>query len=136
MLDQLTTNEQVALLELLIHLAKADGTIEDIENEILEQYADLVEVDFSSLNGDLPLEEILPQFESPTSKIIAVQELLRLAHLDDYFHDDEKATIREVAARLGVSDALLQKVETWVVDGLNWMWRGEEILEEAEETME
>ena len=136
MLDQLTPNEQTALLELLIHLAKSDGAVEDIENEILEQYADLVEVDLDSLSGELPLEEILPQFESPTSKLIAVQELLRLAHLDGYFYDDEKRSIREVADRLGVPANLLQKADAWVVDGLNWMCRGEELLEEAEEVME
>ena len=112
------------------------GVVEDIENEILEQYADLVEVDFDSLNGELPLEEILPQFESPTSKLIALQELLRLAHLDGYFSDDEKKSIREVADRLGIPTDLLQKVDTWVVDGLNWMWRGEELLEEAEAVMD
>ena len=135
MLDQLTVNEQTALLELLIHLAKADG-VEDIENEILEQYAELVEVDIDALNGDIPLEEILPQFESPASKLIAVQELLRLAHLDGYFSDGEKNTIREVASRLGIPDDLLEKADTWVVDGLNWINRGEDLLDEAEEVMD
>ena len=136
MLDQLTHTEQTALLELLIHLAKSDGAVEDIENEILEQYADLVEVDIDSLNGELPLDEILPQFESPTSKLIAIQELLRLAHLDGYFSDDEKKSIREVADRLGVPTDLLQKADAWVVEGLNWSLRGEELLEEAEEVMD
>lgn len=136
MLDQLTPNEQTALMELLIHLAKSDGAVEDVDNEILEQYADLIDVDMDSLNGELPLEEILPQFESPASKLIAVQELLRLAHLDGYFSDNEKSAIREVAQRMRIPANLLQKADTWVVDGLNWMWRGEELLDEAEEVMD
>jgi len=82
MLDQLTPEEQRALMELLIHLAKSDGGIEDIEEEILEQYADIVDVDFDSLEGDLGLDELIPQFESPLSRVIVLQELLRLAHLD------------------------------------------------------
>lgn len=136
MLDQLTPNEQTALMELLITLAKSDGAMEDLENEILDQYADIVDVDFDTLSGELPLEEILPQFESPTSKVIAVQELLRLSHLDGVFADEEKNLIQDISQRLGVPDTLLQKLDEWVVDGLNWSWRGEELLDEAEELMD
>ena len=136
MLDQLTPNEQTALMELLITLAKADGAMEDLESEILDQYADIIDVDFDALNGELPLEEILPQFESPTSKVIAVQELLRLSHLDGVFADEEKNLIQDIAQRLGVPDELLKKLDEWVVEGLNWSWRGEELLDEAEEVME
>lgn len=135
MLDQLTSNEQTALMEMLYHLAKADG-VEDIETEILDQYSELVDVDFDALTGEVPIEELLPQFESPTSKLIALQELLRLAHLDGYFSGDEKAAIKDIAGQMGVPGDLLQKTEEWVVDGLNWMCRGEELLDEAEEVMD
>jgi hypothetical protein len=133
MLDQLNANEQRVLMELLIYLAKSDGAIQDVEEDILYQYADLVDVDFSGLTGDYTPEILVPQFESATSRVIALQELLRLSHIDGVFADGEKSAIIDVAAYMGVPLELLNKVDRWVVDGLRWVMRGEELLEEAEE---
>jgi len=36
---------------------------------------------------------------------------------------------------MGIPQELVKKVDQWVVDGLNWMWRGEDLLDEAEQLM-
>lgn len=72
MLDRLTHNEQKALMELLIYMAQSDGQIRDVENEVLHQYATLVDVDFRSLEGNYTPEELIPQFESPASLVVAM----------------------------------------------------------------
>jgi uncharacterized tellurite resistance protein B-like protein len=132
MLDQLSPREQRVLLELLIYTAKSDGRVRDIEAEILHQYADLTEVDFDDIDGDLKPETLVPQLESPTSRVIVLQELLRMAHLDGAFNDEERSSIVDIAAMMKVPMQLLQALEEWVVDGLRWVWRGDELLEEAE----
>lgn len=135
MLDRLSRNEQRALLELLVHLAKSDGKIEEAEREILEMYADLVDVAPSEIEGDYSLEDLVPQFESPASRVIALQELFRLSHLDGWFGESEQSEILEVGAMMGVPMELLQKIELWVLDGLNWVQRGEDLLDEADEVV-
>ena len=135
MLDQLTPNQQHMLMELLIRLAQADGEIVDIEEEVLRQYAELVDVDFDDLSGDLSLQEILPAFDTSVSRVAAVQELFRLAHIDGFFSEDEKRVIRQVADLLGMPDSLVNEIDAWVVDGLRWVWRGEELVEQAERMM-
>jgi tellurite resistance protein len=132
MLDHLSAEEQRALLELLIYLAKSDGTVADIEEEILHQYADLVEVEFDELDGNLTPAELVPQFEGPASCVVVLQELLRLSHLDGYFAADEQAAILDIAQQMEIPVEMLEKIDRWVVEGLNWVWRGEELLEEAE----
>jgi hypothetical protein len=135
MLDRLSRNEQRALLELLVHLAKSDGKIEEAEREILGMYADLVDVAPEEIEGDYTLDDLVPQFVSPASRVIALQELFRLSHLDGWFGESEQSEILEVGAMMGVPMELLQKIELWVLDGLNWVQRGEDLLDEADEVV-
>lgn len=135
MLDQLTPDEQRALMELLILLAKADGRVDDIEREVLASYADLIDVDLDTLDGDAELEELVAVFSTPASRVIALQELFRLSHLDGWFADSEQSIILDVGALMGVPMELLQKIERWVLDGLAWVARGDDLLDEADEVM-
>lgn len=136
MLDRLSHNEQKALMELLIFMAKADGQIKDVENEVLRQYAHLVDVDFSLLEGNYTPEELIPQFERASSLVVVMQELLRLSHIDGHFSNDEKAAILDVAAHMGMSLDFVDRIDAWVQEGLRWVWKGEELLDEAESTLD
>lgn len=132
MLDRLNENEQRALMELLIYMAKLDGQVEEIERWLLDQYADLIRVDFTGLEGDLTPEELVPQFQSPASRVIVLQELFRICHLDGMFTAGEQSAILDIASMMGVPMDLLRKIETWVIDGLRWVGQGEALVEEAE----
>ena len=132
MLDRLNPNEQKALMELLLYLAKTDGTVDDIEGAVLQQYADLVHVDFDTLEGDLSPDELVPQFESPATKVAVLQELFRLSHMNGAFTISEQSAILEVGAQMGMPMALLRKIEAWVLDDLRLTVRAEELTEEAE----
>jgi len=133
MLERLDRREQQALMEMLIALAKSDGQVKNVEREVLEEYAELVGVDFASLSGDKYLEDLVEEFERPESRVIVLQELLRLAHLDGLFAEEEQEDILYVAELMGVPVGMVKKIETWVVDGLKWVWRGEALLDEAAE---
>lgn len=133
MLERLNENEQRALLELLVYMAKADGRIMDVEREVLHQYADLVHVDFGELQGDYDAEELISQFESPASRIIALAEIIRLSHLDGRFSDLEKVTIIDLAAKMGVPMDYVNRIDAWVVEGLQWVMSGERLLDEADD---
>jgi len=135
MLERLTSDEQRAMLELLVFMAKADGKVVDIEQEILENYATLVEVDFSELRMDMTPEDVIPRLPTMVSRAIVLQELLRLSHLDGLFTERERTAILQIADQMGIPVALVQKLDAWVVDGLRWVWRGEDLLDEVEETL-
>lgn len=132
MLERLTSDEQYAMLELLIYMAKADGKVVDIEQQILENYATLVEVEFSDLRDDATPEDVIPRLRSQVSRAIVLQELLRLSHLDGLFTERERSAILEIAEIMGLPLAMVHKLDEWVVDGLRWVWRGEDLLDEVE----
>lgn len=135
MLERLNENEQRALMELMVYMAKADGRVEEVEAILLEQYAGIFAMDLTELEGDFGPEELAPHFDSPESRIIVLQELLRLAHLNGVFNTDEQSAMLEVASLLGVPLDLLREVETWVVEGIQWTLRGEKLLEKGREVV-
>jgi len=132
MIERLEADEQTAMLELLIYMAKADGKVADIEQEILQNYATIVEIDFAGLSGERTPQELIPRFHSHVSRAIVLQELLRLSHLDGLFSEGEQSAIIDIAALMGFSMGLVQRFDEWVVDGLRWVWRGEDLLDAVE----
>ena len=132
MLERLEPDEQRVMLELLVYLAKADGKVADIEQEILQNYASIIDLDFSSLNGDLSPADLVPQLDSYVSRAIVLQELLRLSHLDGLFTQGERTAIIEIASLMELPMDLVHRLDQWVVDGLKWVWRGEDLLDEVE----
>lgn len=132
MIDLLSQDEQRYLMELLVAMAKADGDVGDIEEEVLEQYADLVDIDLEALDNNLTIEELAARFTSAESRVAVLQEILRISRLDGYFADEEKKTILRVAQVMGIPVSFVLKVDEWVVSGLRWVWDGEELLAEAE----
>jgi len=132
MIELLNTDEQRVMLELLLHIAKSDGTVKDVEQEILENYATLVDLDFSSLSGSLTPAELLPQVPSAVSRAIILQELLRMSHLDGIISQGEQAAVLAIAGEMGFPETVVHRLDEWVVEGLRWVWKGEDLLDDIE----
>lgn len=132
MIELLNTDEQRVMLELLLHIAKSDGTVKDVEQEILENYATLVDVDFASLSGDHSPADLLPQVPSAVSRAVILQELLRMSHLDGIISQGEQAAVLAVAGEMGFPEEVVHRLDEWVVEGLRWVWKGEDLLDEIE----
>lgn len=132
MIELLNTDEQRVMLELLLQIAKSDGTVKDVEQEILENYATLVDVDFASLSGDSTPAELIPQVPNVVSRAIILQELLRMSHLDGIISQGEQAAVLAIAGEMGFPEEVVHRLDAWVVEGLRWVWKGEDILDQIE----
>lgn len=131
MIRQLTQEQRAALMELMIHLAKADGKVDDIETRLLEQYAYLSGVETCSINNNASIKELVAPFTTPDARIAVLQELIRLSHYNNYFSDEEQSAIVDVAAHMGLPMDLLAQVEDWVMEGIDWERRGEALVKQA-----
>ncbi len=131
MIDRLNREERVAMMELMNYLAKTDGKINDISQEVLREYADLLEVDPAAIDGSLTPEELVPQFQSPASRVVALQEVFRLANLDGVFTIGEESAIIDIASLMGFPMEFVRRVEQWVLDGIEWTLTGEKLIEEG-----
>ncbi len=132
MIELLNTDEQRVMLELLLHVAKSDGTVKDVEQEILENYATLLDVDFSSIKGNLTPADLIPQIPGAVSRAIILQELLRMSHLDGIISQGENTAILAIASQMGFPESVVHRLDEWVVEGLRWVWKGEDLLDDIE----
>lgn len=132
MIDRLTKEQRSALMELMIHLAKADGKVDDIETKVLEQYAHLSGVEACSLKNEHELKDLVAPFTTPDARVAVLMELIRLSHYNNYFSDEEQSAIVDVAAMMGLPMDLLAQIEDWVMEGIEWERKGEALVREAE----
>jgi len=123
------------LLEMLYALAGADGKIERLEQEVLQDYSELLGVNVDELDGNFELEELAPYFDTAESRVAALEELCRLARLDGDFAEDERAAILRVADAMRVPHGMVSRIDEWVVDGLRWVAKGNELIAEAERSL-
>ena len=132
MIRQLTKEQRVALMELMIHLAKADGKVDDIETQVLEQYAFLSGVESCALSNNLTLKDLVAPFTTPDARVAVLQELIRLSHYNNCFSDEEQSAIVDVAAHMGLPMDLLAQIEDWAMEGIEWERRGEALVKDTE----
>ncbi|MFP4499724.1 MAG: hypothetical protein ACLFTT_01885 [Candidatus Hydrogenedentota bacterium] len=132
MIYRLTRQQRQALLDLMIYLARVDGRVDNAEQRILADYADFADAQTCTLPEQSSLEDLVRPFESPESRVVVLQELLRLAHSHKYFATEEQSALVEVAALMGLPMDLLGKIEGWVVEGLAWERKGDQLVGEAE----
>ncbi len=135
MLERLNKHERRCLMELLVYLSKADHTVMEAKREMLREYSELLEVELNTLDKTLGPEELVPQFQNPASRVVVLQELFRLARLDGDFTIIEQSVLLDIASMMGFPMDLVQKIENWVVDGMEWTLQGEDLLEEAAHTI-
>ncbi|MFM1921562.1 MAG: hypothetical protein RLZZ303_3196 [Candidatus Hydrogenedentota bacterium] len=128
MIDRLSNQQRLMLMELLVAMAKVDGRIVTLENEVIEDYANLLEVPLDEVSGDFSIAELAPYFDTPASRVTAIQELCRLARLDGDFAAEERDAILEVAGLMGVPERLVSRIDAWVVEGMQWVAQGEDLI--------
>ncbi len=131
MIDRLNRDERLAMMELLWYIAKTDGNTPEVYQELLREYAELLEVDPGEIDGELTPEELVPQFQNPASRVVVLQEVFRLAQLDGVFTIGEESVILDIASLMGFPMEFVQRVEQWVIDGIEWTLKGEKLIDES-----
>ncbi len=127
-LDQLKMSEKQALLIMLVDIAKADNELKDKEKEFLKVYAEEngVKLDFDTII--LSVEEACKLLESSKAKVVAIQEVIRLAIVDGEYAEEEKKGALHIAKLLGVSNSKFEEIESWVLRGRDWVAEGLEMI--------
>ena len=122
--------EKKALIELLIAISRADGQIRSEEEAFITNFGNEIGVkqDFSS---NVNLEKSCQQITKEQSKIIAMQEIIRLALIDGNYDSEERKGVEVIANLLGLSQEKLQNIENWIFEGQRWIEKGEEMLKTA-----
>ncbi|AKF08486.1 TerB family tellurite resistance protein [Sandaracinus amylolyticus] len=132
--DRLTADERRALLFLMTSVALADGKLSDSEVRFVQRLALPVGIEVGELLAmvdEAHEGELCARLARPVAARIAVLELLRLAHVDDVYTHVEEAAIHELATRLGVDLARVEKLESWVRREWQLLSEGRRLVDEG-----
>lgn len=128
--DQLIEEEKKALMALLIDISKADGNLAEQEIEFLSAYSAENGIALN-LDQDISLPNACGLIESNKGKIVAIQEIVKLAIVDGHYDEAERKGALAIAEMLGIPLAKFQEVEKWVLDGQQWVSQGVQMINEA-----
>ena len=110
--NHLNPLQQGCLLGLSKLVIEVDGSLSSKETEVFSiiksQCQDTVSV------AEEPMSLIEDCFKDNTSKVSLMLELVGVAYADSEYHENEKALLNNIANKLGLSQDLLQDIETWV----------------------
>lgn len=128
---KLTQTQRESLLQLLVQMAGVDYDISIEEEAFLVAWA---------TDWNLPLDltpeqdvnesELLSKFDTFASKIIVLQEMVKLGYQDGHFGDEERAKVHAFTHRLGlVNPDILADIHKWVRAWHDWHYAGEQMLD-------
>lgn len=130
--DRLTPQQRQAVFDLAVMLANADMDVSEEELGYLKTFSDAFGIEFDLDKSDVNLEDALRVFDTKTSKIILLQELIKLSYKDGHFGDEEQDKVFMIAQKIGMNDSdLFLKIERWVRQGADWLFEGEQMLEDG-----
>lgn len=69
------------------------------------------------------------EFDSKRQALFFLREGLQICYVEGNYYDAEKAMIKAISHRLGVSDDSLKQLEAWALEGIEWSRRGDKLLE-------
>jgi hypothetical protein len=126
-------NAKVNFMKGIINLAKVEGIDESdivlfdkammglgLSEEVIEALDQLIQDEDN-------IVEI--EFESKRQALFFLKEGIQLCYVDGHYGLEEKRLIEEKAAKLGVSVESVKKIEAWVLEGIEWSNKGDQLLE-------
>lgn len=128
--DRLTTEQRQTVFDLAVLLAHADHDVSEEEQQYLKNFSDAFGIEYDLDKSGFSIDDALTVFNTKASKLILLQELIKLSYKDGHFGHEERENVFMIAQKVGLNDPeLLIRVEKWVRDGFDWVYEGEQMLE-------
>lgn len=125
--DILSKDEKDGVFRLLTAIAKADGEISEEENQFLSSYADEHQIQYVA-GDNINIENACSLLTTSKSKIIAMQEIIKIALSDGHYDDEERKGALAISTTLSLPVEKFHEIESWVVEGQSWVQKGEAML--------
>lgn len=126
--ELLIERERQGLIDLLSLLAGIDGEVSPPEVAFIAEMKHRLDLDDYEPRAGASIEQVCAAFERKKSKRVALVELIKIAYADSNYDASERAGIRRIAQLMGEDEDVVQELESWVSDGIQWQARGEALL--------
>ena len=128
--DRLTEVQRQVVFDLAANLAAADNDVSEEEVQYLKDFSSAFGIEYDLDKADINIDDKIAILNTKASRIIALQELIKLSYKDGHFGKEEQDKVFMIAQKMGLNDAeLMMRIENWVRQGFDWMYEGEQMLE-------
>jgi len=129
--DQLTQEQRQVVFDLAANLAAADNDVSDEEIQYLKDFSSAFGIDYDLDKSDLDIEKAVAILDTKKARVITLQELIKVSYKDGHFGREEQEKVFLLAQKMGLNNTdFLMRVEAWVRQGFDWIYEGEQMLEE------
>lgn len=128
--DRLTQVQRQAVFDLAVNLAAADNDVSEEEIQYLKDFSSAFGIEYNIDKSDIDIDALIKDLDTKTSRIIALQELIKISYKDGHFGKEEQDKVFLIAQKIGLNDPeLFMRIENWVRQGFDWVYEGEQMLE-------
>jgi len=132
--DQLTQEQRQAVFDLAANLAAADNEVSPEEEQYLRDFSSAYGIEYDLEKSDLNINTALSVLDTKKARVITLQELIKLSYKDGHFGREEQEKVFLIAQKMGLNNTeLLMRIESWVRQGFDWVYEGEQMIAESSE---
>lgn len=128
--DKLTQEQRQVVFDLAANLAAVDNNVSEEEIQYLKDFSHTYGIEFDLNKADIDIHAALAKLNSKRTRIITLQELIKLSYKDGHFGKEEQDKVFLLAQKMGLNDPeLMMRIERWVRQGFDWVFEGEQMLD-------
>lgn len=131
----LSLNEKLVFLRMIIRLIGKDGRIDDSERAFMKELAGQYQIprEYSAqINQPVSEDSLIAEAKNLLGRkksLYLIKELLTVANSDDDLDDGEIDFVIKVSKTLGIEDEKVAEINQLVLDQMSWLERYNQALE-------
>ncbi len=131
----LSLNEKLVFLRMIIRLIGKDSRIDDSERTFMKELAKQYQIprEYSAqINQPVSEEDLIAEAKNLLGRkksLYLIKELLTVANSDDDLDDNEIDFVIRVSKALGIEDEKVAEINQLVLDQMSWLDRYHQALE-------
>ncbi len=135
-ISQMTEEEKVIFLKVLVALARSDGTFEDEEKAFIKDLAIVFGIrkeNTANILAETSDEQLIADAAIIKNRAAALQlikEACLLANSDGDLSEREVVLIGKIGQAMGIELEKIEQISQWVIDRIIWLEEGKIIFEQ------
>ena len=136
-ITQMTEDEKIIFIKVLVALARADGNFDDNEKAFIQDLAIAFGISknhMATLLEETPDEQLIKAASTIKNRQAALQlikEACLLANSDGDLSEHEIVFIGKIGQAMGVELEKIEQISQWVIDRIIWLEEGKIIFEQV-----
>lgn len=135
--SEMSEEDRVTFIKVMLRLARADGTVDEGEKEFIIELAKAFGVpaaraaEIKLMKSDDEIVEESKKIKNRRVAMELIKEMCMLANSDGDLSDRETLLIGRVGQAMGLELEKIEQISQWVIDRIVWLEEGKVIFEKV-----